>query len=70
MNPVEMLLAKLSEAKRSGSGWSARCPAHDDGKASLSVSEGDDRRALGELVEDRGRGALPRHRPSPAGRSQ
>ena len=32
--------------RRSGSGWSARCPAHDDRRASLSVGEGDDGRAL------------------------
>jgi len=28
-------------ARRSGAGWSARCPAHDDQHASLSLSEGD-----------------------------
>ena len=32
--------------RRGGSGWSARCPAHDDRRASLSVGEGDDGRAL------------------------
>ena len=46
MSPVEHLLPKLTEVKRSGEGWSARCPAHDDRKASLSVGEGDDGRAL------------------------
>lgn len=46
MTPVEMLLGKLPGATKSGSGWSARCPAHDDRKASLSVGEGDDGRAL------------------------
>lgn len=30
----------------SGSGWSARCPAHDDRKPSLSITAGDDGRAL------------------------
>jgi len=44
--PVERLLAKLPDAKRSGKGWSARCPAHDDRRASLSIAEGDDGRAL------------------------
>jgi hypothetical protein len=42
MTPIETLLAKLPGAKRAGKGWSVRCPAHDDRRASLSVSEGDD----------------------------
>jgi putative DNA primase/helicase len=46
MTPIEVLLSRLPDARKSGSGWSARCPAHDDRKASLSVSEGDDGRAL------------------------
>jgi hypothetical protein len=46
VTPVETLLAKLPGAKRAGKGWSARCPAHEDGKASLSVSAGDDGTAL------------------------
>jgi hypothetical protein len=46
MTPVETLLAKLPGAKTVGNGWSARCPAHDDRRASLSVSEGDDGTAL------------------------
>ena len=41
MTPTERLLAKLPDAKRVGKGWSARCPAHDDRRASLSISEGD-----------------------------
>jgi hypothetical protein len=32
--------------KRVGSGWIARCPAHEDRKASLTVGQGDDGRAL------------------------
>jgi len=43
---VKRLLAKLPDAKRSGKGWVARCPAHDDHRASLSIAEGDDSRAL------------------------
>lgn len=31
------MLAKLDRVRRSGIGWSARCPAHDDGRASLRV---------------------------------
>lgn len=46
MTPVENLLDRLPGVKKSGNGWSARCPAHDDRKASLSVSEGDDGTAL------------------------
>jgi hypothetical protein len=46
MTPVETLLARLSGVRRSGEGWSARCPAHEDQRASLSVAEGDDGRAL------------------------
>jgi len=46
MTPVERLLAKLPDAKQSGKGWSARCPAHEDRRASLSIGEGDDGRAL------------------------
>lgn len=46
MTPLELLLSKLPGKKKSGSGWSARCPAHDDRHASLSVSTGDDGRVL------------------------
>ena len=46
MTPVERVLAKLTDTKKSGSGWSARCPAHDDRHASLSIALGDDGRAL------------------------
>jgi hypothetical protein len=46
MNPVELVLSKLPSAKRNGQGWHARCPAHDDRRASLSIAEGDDGRAL------------------------
>lgn len=46
MTPVQLLLSKLTGVKKSGSGWSARCPGHEDRRASLSISEGDDGRAL------------------------
>jgi hypothetical protein len=46
MTPIETLLAKLPGAKKAGKGWSARCPAHDDRRASLSIAEGDDGTAL------------------------
>ena len=44
--PVERILAMLPDAKQTGKGWSARCPAHEDRRASLSIAEGDDGRAL------------------------
>lgn len=40
--PVERLLAKLPDAKQAGKGSSARCPAHEDRRASLSIGEGDE----------------------------
>jgi hypothetical protein len=43
--PVESLVSRL-HAKRSGSGWIAKCPAHDDRTPSLSIDEGADGRAL------------------------
>ncbi len=45
--PVDNLLAKLDGVKPAGRGkWSAKCPAHDDAHASLSIGTGDDGRAL------------------------
>lgn len=46
MTPLEALLARLPGAKKVGAAWSARCPAHDDGRASLSIGQGEDGRAL------------------------
>lgn len=43
---VSRLLGKLDGIRRSGAGWTARCPAHEDRQASLSVTAGDDGRAL------------------------
>lgn len=39
MTPLEAFVARLKGARKSGDGWSAQCPAHDDRKASMSVSE-------------------------------
>lgn len=36
----ELILPKLDGIRRSGDGYTARCPAHDDGTASLSVGPG------------------------------
>jgi putative DNA primase/helicase len=44
MNAAE--LARHLEAKRTSAGWSARCPAHDDRHASLSINEGENGRLL------------------------
>jgi hypothetical protein len=46
VNAVTRILEKLSDAKETTSGWSARCPAHEDGTASLSIGEGRDGRVL------------------------
>lgn len=37
---VESIITRLEKVKRSGKGYVARCPAHGDNRASLSVSEG------------------------------
>lgn len=46
MQPIdplrEIVLPRLDAVHKSGGGFSARCPAHDDGRASLSVSTGRD----------------------------
>lgn len=39
-------LAWALKAKRTGAGWAAKCPAHDDHRASLSIGEGEDGRLL------------------------
>jgi hypothetical protein len=43
---VSDVLALVDGVRRSGSGYAARCGAHEDGKQSLSISEGDDGRVL------------------------
>jgi hypothetical protein len=40
---ADKLLDRLGRVKRSGNGWTARCPAHADRHASLSISNGDAR---------------------------
>lgn len=39
---LRTVIAKLDGARKSGGQWMARCPAHDDAKASLSITEGND----------------------------
>lgn len=38
----EIVLPRLDGVRKSGGGFMARCPAHDDGKASLSIGPGRD----------------------------
>lgn len=38
---LEDVLRRLNGVKRSGGGYSARCPAHEDKNASLSIKQGD-----------------------------
>lgn len=44
--PLALLLNRLERVRRAGNGYTARCPAHEDRTASLSLSEGSDGRAL------------------------
>jgi len=43
---VDALAARECNPQRNGDGWTAKCPAHDDRRPSLSIAEGDDGRAL------------------------
>jgi putative DNA primase/helicase len=45
-NTIDRILSSLSDAHESNGGWSARCPAHEDRRASLSINQGDDGRVL------------------------
>lgn len=42
----EELLSRLEGVRKSGEGWMAKCPAHEDRTASLSVGIGTDGRVL------------------------
>jgi putative DNA primase/helicase len=44
--PLHLVLHRLGRVRKSGAGWSAQCPAHEDRNPSLSVSEGEDGRVL------------------------
>lgn len=44
--PLARVLSRLKKVRKNGDGYMARCPAHDDGRASLKVSSGRDGRAL------------------------
>ena len=40
--PLQHVLRQLEGTRETGSGWQARCPAHDDAHPSLSVGESDE----------------------------
>lgn len=42
MKPLELVLERLNSVKRSGNGYLALCPAHEDRQPSLSVTEAQD----------------------------
>ena len=44
--PLDRVLARLQGVRRSGDGFMARCPHHDDASASLSVRETGDGKVL------------------------
>ena len=46
MRPVEKVLERLEGVVESNGSFKGLCPTHDDREPSLSVSEGDDGRAL------------------------
>src|SRR2546422_10634473 len=46
MTAAEFARRPRLEAERTRTGWSAKCPAHEDEKASLSIGEGADGRVL------------------------
>ena len=46
MNPIDILLARLDRPRKSGKGYTCRCPAHEDRGPSLSVTEASDGRVL------------------------
>lgn len=43
---VELVLARLERVRKVGTGFTARCPAHEDRTASLSITAGNDGRIL------------------------
>lgn len=46
LTALELILARLPSPIRRGKGFVACCPAHDDGRPSLQISQGDDGRVL------------------------
>lgn len=46
MPSVDIVLSRLDRVRKNGAGWTARCPAHEDKTASLSIAVGNDGRLL------------------------
>lgn len=46
LSPIERVLPRLQRVRKCGKGWSARCPAHNDRKPSLTIGVGDDNKVL------------------------
>ena len=44
--PTAETIAMALGGRKSGGGWAARCPAHDDRTPSLSIHEADDNKVL------------------------
>lgn len=76
-DPVQRVLSRCQGVRSSGSGWTARCPSHDDRRASLSIREGNEGRVLlkcfagceyaaimAALELQPGEGFTPRERPA------
>lgn len=45
-SPIDVVLARLDKPKRTGKGWAARCPAHEDKSPSLSITEAEGGKVL------------------------
>ena len=46
MPDVNIVLSRLDRVRKNGTGWTARCPAHEDRTASLSVATGREGRLI------------------------
>jgi predicted transcriptional regulator len=44
--PIDLILSHLKDPQKTNKGYKAKCPNHDDKRASLTISEGDDGRVL------------------------
>lgn len=45
-SPIDLMLSRLDRPKKSGKGWMAKCPAHEDSSPSLTVTEADGGKVL------------------------
>jgi predicted P-loop ATPase/5S rRNA maturation endonuclease (ribonuclease M5) len=43
---IKVILSRFENVKRNGSGWSAKCPAHEDDNPSLSIGQGKNGRVV------------------------